>query len=365
MEEKKQQQTLLQMNKALLLEMDRQDFLHLCIGTIDPEEILNRRKRLRLLSTEDFENTYCAVVDVQIMNYVDVLCSNSIFKKEVLYEILRELNEENDEYLKAYQVTSKESEIKYFILLQTSEHQIAYKRLESFMEKLRINGYQHLCACLNINFILYPGIMYVGEEKKLEENARLYISYLAQNDFSSKDLLLEAIEMNFKEVKSAKWYIDQWVKLLIEINKLEMSDIAEKIINSRCIDDLLNIWRSIDAIVSEYLEKHNSVVIKAKKYIEYNFNSDISLTEVADAINMNPAYLSRVFRIETGERFVDYLIRIRMEKAKELLVSNCYNVGTVAKAVGYSQIQYFRKTFRNHTGMRPKEFVEYQEINQR
>ena len=81
LEEKKQQQTLLQMNKDLLWEIDRQDFLHLCIGTIDPEEILNRRKRLRLLSTEDFENTYCAVVDVQIMNYVDVLCSNSIFKK--------------------------------------------------------------------------------------------------------------------------------------------------------------------------------------------------------------------------------------------------------------------------------------------
>lgn len=67
---------------------------------------------------------------------------------------------------------------------------------------------------------------------------------------------------------------------------------------------------------------------------------------VAQAENINPAYLSRIFSDETGETFSDYLICYRMQAAKELLCDINVNVSEAAEQVGYHDVKHFSKSFK-------------------
>lgn len=71
---------------------------------------------------------------------------------------------------------------------------------------------------------------------------------------------------------------------------------------------------------------------------------------------MNASYLSRVFKQETGENFVSFLTRLRMEKAKSLLRDRNIKVYEVAERVGYPNTAYFSKLFKKLSGMSPEEY---------
>lgn len=63
---------------------------------------------------------------------------------------------------------------------------------------------------------------------------------------------------------------------------------------------------------------------------------------------INHIYLSRLFKAETGENFSSYLTRIRMEKAKELILKDTFKVKEVAEMVGFKNPYYFTKTFKKY-----------------
>ncbi|UUZ94754.1 helix-turn-helix transcriptional regulator [Paenibacillus sp. P25] len=71
---------------------------------------------------------------------------------------------------------------------------------------------------------------------------------------------------------------------------------------------------------------------------------------------MNPYYLSKYFKSKTGENFSDYLTRIRMNTAAELLKDIKYKTYEVSEMVGYSSAKNFTRTFRKYFGQSPKEF---------
>lgn len=88
--------------------------------------------------------------------------------------------------------------------------------------------------------------------------------------------------------------------------------------------------------------------------------SDISLTEVAARVHMNPSYLSQYFKQQTGSRFVDYVVAIRMEEAKMLVSRTSMRISEIAERLGYSDIAYFSNTFKKLTGRTPLEFRKTQ-----
>ena len=69
-----------------------------------------------------------------------------------------------------------------------------------------------------------------------------------------------------------------------------------------------------------------------------------------------PAYLSRLFKKKTGINFVDYLTRLRVEKAKEFLALPALKVYTVAEMVGYENPRYFSRIYKDVTGMSPQDY---------
>ncbi len=103
-------------------------------------------------------------------------------------------------------------------------------------------------------------------------------------------------------------------------------------------------------------EKVGSVVSEAKQYIEANYPKDISLDDVANSVDVSPYYFTRMFKEETGETFVEFLTRIRIEHAKELIKDPYIPIGEVGQAVGYLDPNYFSRIFKKVAGVTPTEF---------
>lgn len=101
-----------------------------------------------------------------------------------------------------------------------------------------------------------------------------------------------------------------------------------------------------------------SLVEQAKEYIKSHYFKDISLDEVSRIVNISPYYFSKLFKEETGENFIEYVTAIRMEKAKELLMRTDKSMKEICSEVGYSDPNYFSRSFKKNVGVTPTEYKE-------
>jgi two-component system response regulator YesN len=102
-----------------------------------------------------------------------------------------------------------------------------------------------------------------------------------------------------------------------------------------------------------------SVIKKAQEYIILNYSkADISLIAIADHVYLNPAYFSKLYKKETGESYVEFITKVRVEEAKRLLKESNARIADVGNAVGYPNAQYFCTLFKKITGVSPAEFRE-------
>lgn len=137
---------------------------------------------------------------------------------------------------------------------------------------------------------------------------------------------------------------------------------AERIQNANTVEQMRKVFRDVlvdtlkrrDEISGN---KYTFLIETAGAYIEKNYMSeDISLNSVAEHVNMNPSYFSTVFRKETGKTFVEYLTRVRLERAKELLLCSSLKISEIAYKVGYNDPQYFSYLFKKYNQCSPKEY---------
>lgn len=101
-----------------------------------------------------------------------------------------------------------------------------------------------------------------------------------------------------------------------------------------------------------------SVVEQAKRLIEENITGDISLKQTADSVYLSPNYFCRIFREQSGENFNEYCIRIKMEKASQMLRETRYKVYEISEYLGYKNIKYFYKLFKRVYNVTPTEYRE-------
>lgn len=95
-------------------------------------------------------------------------------------------------------------------------------------------------------------------------------------------------------------------------------------------------------------------VNKIITYLNENYESKISLDQIAHNMYLSPVYISKIFKEETGESPINYLIKIRLEKAKEiLLTSDSGSIKSIANSVGYEDVYHFSKLFKKYYGISP------------
>ncbi|WP_027718608.1 helix-turn-helix domain-containing protein [Desulfovirgula thermocuniculi] len=100
----------------------------------------------------------------------------------------------------------------------------------------------------------------------------------------------------------------------------------------------------------------SQVVKRALEYINRHYAHPISLHDVASSVGLSSCYFSYLFKKEVGQKFIDYLSHLRIEKAKQLLLTTTMSVAEIAHRVGYHDPNYFSKVFKNLTGVPPKQF---------
>jgi AraC-like DNA-binding protein len=103
-------------------------------------------------------------------------------------------------------------------------------------------------------------------------------------------------------------------------------------------------------------KEHCPVVMKTLSFVEKNFRVPISLEDAARAASVSAQYLSRTFSEEMHESFVNYLTRIRMNHAREMLKQGL-SIKVVTHDLGYTDPNYFSRLFKRITGLTPREFA--------
>ena len=117
--------------------------------------------------------------------------------------------------------------------------------------------------------------------------------------------------------------------------------------------------REISRNVGSAREKPSeSVMEKAKEYIRENFQKDLTLDEVSKVVDISPYYFSKLFKQETGENFIEYLTKVRMKNAEELLKDSSYSIKEICTASGYGDPNYFSRIFKKYEGVTPSEYRE-------
>lgn len=116
------------------------------------------------------------------------------------------------------------------------------------------------------------------------------------------------------------------------------------------------ITRGIECIRQEIHARGNQHIAKIIEILENEYDKDISLSWVAERLNLNPAYISRLFKQSTGQPFVDYLKQVRVDNSKRLLAEGRLKINEIGRQVGFGSAHYFIKVFKEITGLTPGEY---------
>jgi two-component system, response regulator YesN len=196
--------------------------------------------------------------------------------------------------------------------------------------------------------------------KSTRGNIHLFVIHNSNDDKNniefSINMVCENIKMNIKKLKGIE----------IEIQKSKIFDNIFVF-----LDDKFDIEHEVhykklnfnDSLTRDKEEEINNNEInrdepidKAKKYIDKHYMEDINLEGLADYVYLSSVYFSRIFKQKTGENFIDYLTKIRMEKAIMMLKEPQNRIYEISTKVGYKTTKYFYKLFKEYTGYTPTEY---------
>jgi len=104
--------------------------------------------------------------------------------------------------------------------------------------------------------------------------------------------------------------------------------------------------------------KHRQAVDFMIRYIHDNYADNITLNHLANELYISRYYLGQIFKKATGDSFNQYLTKVRIAKAKELLLEGKFMVYEITEKVGFRNVPYFSTLFKKYTGMNPTDLVK-------
>lgn len=199
------------------------------------------------------------------------------------------------------------------------------------LDQLLIDDLFHILIDYNTNISRLSVIDIYTLKKQIE--SKLYQIFNILNQLSSDDSKLDKKKIYFfKLIDTSENYI---------------------ILN----DILHDIYQySISVLATVKKDRDWDFYSKIKSYIMDHCHNDLKLSDVADAFHLNYSYLSIRFYKHYNEHFSDYLSKIRIEKAKKLLLSTNFTMQEISESCGFSNQGYFSKIFKKYTKITPTEY---------
>lgn len=172
-----------------------------------------------------------------------------------------------------------------------------------------------------------------------EGHYRLFSVYSAQQ-------LYNMIISNQQLVKDSQdYYIYSYQQLVHEYDSFQ-----------GMVENLIQIISTSSEIDNEQIDLSNAYFLKIIKYINTYYSENITLKDVAKVVNLNPNYISQVFKKSAGTTFSHYLTNLRITQAKKLLTTTNTSINEISLQSGFNDYFYFLKTFKKYTGLTPSEY---------
>lgn len=108
------------------------------------------------------------------------------------------------------------------------------------------------------------------------------------------------------------------------------------------------------------LDKNGLLILRCQNYLQQHYMDDVSLESVAAMFHFNSSYFSILFKQRTGINFSEYLLDLRIKKAKILLEQSDEKIASISERSGFRTAAYFNKMFKRETGISPKTFRQMQ-----
>lgn len=139
------------------------------------------------------------------------------------------------------------------------------------------------------------------------------------------------------------------------IKPLDISDV-EKVIQ-KAVLKLQNIERQPVLLDLKEPENANDIIENiAIPYIKEHFTERLTIEDIANTAALNPQYMMRIFKKKTGDSVLEYVTRLRLELAKQMLVKTQWSNEIIAEKIGYASSNYFIKLFKRQYGVTPRGF---------
>jgi len=185
------------------------------------------------------------------------------------------------------------------------------------------------------------GLIYMGDDDSMDQESLLARAKTILN--TTKQYAREAITISVGPAVSQ--FQDLYQSYLSALKVLDEKPLVEQ--------EPILLGYSLD-LNQEPQGKFN--VERVKELAQKQYHQNLNLRLIAGQIYMNPTYLGHLFKLHEGISFQQYLLKIRMERAKELLLNTDKKVYEIAAEVGYREMDWFYKKFREYEGKSPTEF---------
>ncbi|NLJ90224.1 MAG: response regulator [Clostridiales bacterium] len=175
-----------------------------------------------------------------------------------------------------------------------------------------------------------------------------FISYTAKDFYYRMFLKLEEIEKLF-HIRTSQVVGDKHPVLDTVMTCQTLTKLHSLLEDS--VRDLINKSKEVaqDSIQVTYI----------KEYINQNYmNNNLSIKSISDFIKLSPSYICTIFKNETNQTLNQYITMFRIDKAKQLLVDPRNKISDISEQVGYTDSNYFSKSFKKIVGLSPTEFRE-------
>jgi AraC-like DNA-binding protein len=152
--------------------------------------------------------------------------------------------------------------------------------------------------------------------------------------------------------------------ITVDKNQLRATFFGTRVLSNRqheSVVKLLNIFGQHLSMVSNQIvvQQNNdepTQIKRAKEFIQAHHTEDISLGMVSKAVNTSTFYFCKMFKKTTGLNFTDYVSRVRIEKAKNLLLNPNLRISEIAYEVGFQSLTHFNRVFKRIVGQSPTEY---------
>lgn len=197
----------------------------------------------------------------------------------------------------------------------------------------------------------------LGDTEKLEKTVESYFGFLTEVKLFTEEYIrgicIELIINAYKEIFETEIEVQEifphYLNSVHAVLKAETVFEMKSTVN-QMLAHIGNYFRK------KYNQKHGNLVIQIKEFAKKHYMENITLSDIASEVFMSPNYICSVFKKETGVTINEYLIKVKMEAAQNMLRNTKMKILEIAEKLGYENPHYFSFSFKKYTGQTPQQY---------